>query len=128
MFLLFNFSCELKFSNYIFFLILIDTDMSNNSNNEEKEFQNQPQFQPLNNNPRVIEIPVQHYTSPVTVPNTSNVSSNYLEPNNSDTDFFSSNRPRLFVDFNSPFGNFRFTFLVCFRFVLIPENKFNRHT
>ena len=77
--------------------------MSNNSNNEEKEFQNQPQFQPLNN-PRVIEIPVQHFTSPNVVPNTTNVCSNHLEPNNSDVDFFPNNRPRLFEDFNSPFG------------------------
>jgi len=37
------------------------------------------------------------------VPNTTSLGSNHLEPNNPDADFF-NNRPRLFEDFNSPFG------------------------
>jgi hypothetical protein len=71
----------------------------NNPNNDEKELNQQL-------NPRIIEIPVQHYTSPIITPNNNNINNNNnnnnnLETNNQDTDFF--NRPRLFEEFSSPF-------------------------
>lgn len=94
----------------LFSFSLLISDMSNNSNNEENDLQsNQPtnsqQFQQLNNNPRVVEIPVQHYTSPIIQPHHQTNNSNHISDtkNQPDLDFF--NRPRIFDDFQSPFGN-----------------------
>lgn len=65
--------------------------MSNNStSNDDKDLN-----ATTSNNPRIIEIPVQHYTSPVVSTNDSN--------NQPDLNFFNE-RPRLFDDFQSSFG------------------------
>ena len=79
-----------------------------NSNFENNEDTQQSYPRQLNN-PRIIEIPVQHYTTPIApaAHHTANPSTT-AAPLNTDhyknsNDFF--NRPGIFDDLQSPFGN-----------------------